>query len=138
MSIKLVLDTNVALDLLVFADPAARPLRAALHAGEALWLSSEGMREELVRVLGYPRVMPRMAARSLVSEAVLAEFDQFTCRVPAAPAAPCRCADADDQPFIDLAVQHGALLLSKDAAVLALRRAMQALGASVLPAWPAA
>jgi len=136
MAIKLVLDTNVALDLLVFDDPAAQPLRAALLAKEALWLSSVGMRDELARVLDYPRVAPRMAARSLFPLAVLAEFDQLTCRVSAAPTAPCRCADADDQPFIDLAVQHGALLLSKDAAVLALRRAMQALGARVLPAWP--
>ncbi|MBH1962800.1 MAG: putative toxin-antitoxin system toxin component, PIN family [Comamonadaceae bacterium] len=132
---KLVIDTNVALDLLVFADPAVQALRGALVKGEAVWLASVEMRAELARVLGYPRVVPRLAARDLDPVTVLLEYDQLTRIVPAAPTASCRCADADDQPFIDLAVQHGALLLSKDAAVLALLRPMRALGADASPAW---
>ncbi|MGB3072303.1 MAG: PIN domain-containing protein [Ottowia sp.] len=136
MTAELVLDTNVALDLLVFADPAAAPLRAALLAGDAVWLATGQMRAELARVLDYPRVVPRLEARDLTSAAVMAEFDRLARMVEPAPVASCRCADADDQPFIDLAVQRGALLLSKDAAVLALKRAMRALGARVLPAWP--
>ena len=39
-----------------------------------------------------------------------------------APACAVRCGDPDDQPFIDLALLHRALLLSKDKAVLRLRR----------------
>jgi predicted nucleic acid-binding protein len=38
------------------------------------------------------------------------------------PRAPCVCKDPDDQVFIDLAVAHGALLLSKDQAVLTMRK----------------
>jgi predicted nucleic acid-binding protein len=49
--------------------------------------------------------------------------------VPAAPKAGVTCKDADDQKFIDLAVQHRTLLLSKDRAVLCMARRLQALGA---------
>ena len=136
MTTKVVVDTNVVLDLLVFADPAAQPLQAALHEGRVIWLTSSGMRTELTRVLGYPRVAPRLAGAGLDALSVLNEFDRLTREVDHAPAAPCRCSDPDDQLFIDLAVQHGALLLSKDAAVLSLRRRLHALGVQVLSAWP--
>lgn len=134
--ILLVLDTNVVLDLLVFADPAVESLRQALLDKEATWLSSVEMKEELMRVLGYPRVAPRLAGRGLSVSDVLAEFDRFTCVVDAPPKTSCLCADADDQHFVDLAIQHGALLLSKDAAVLALRKRMSTLGARVSSVWP--
>lgn len=136
MTNKLVLDTNVVLDLLVFNDPAALPLRAALLTEQIVWIANADMRTELIRVLDYPRVSPRMSAAGLDSVTVLDEFDRLACLVERAPAAPCRCADADDQHFIDLAVQHSALLLSKDAAVLALKRPLQTLGVRVLAAWP--
>ncbi len=136
MTNKIVLDTNVVLDLLVFNDPAALPLRAALLTEQIAWIANADMRTELVRVLDYPRVSPRLSAAGLDVVTVLEEFDRFVSLVERAPAAPCRCADADDQHFIDLAVQHGALLLSKDAAVLALKRPLQTLGVRVLVAWP--
>jgi predicted nucleic acid-binding protein len=41
--------------------------------------------------------------------------------------APLRCADPDDQKFIDLAVQHKAQLLSKDRAVLCMAKRLQVL-----------
>ena len=44
----------------------------------------------------------------------------------------------DDQPFIDLAVAHGALLLSKDAQVLGTARRVALLGARVARHWPPA
>lgn len=135
MTIKLVIDTNIALDLLVFADPGVQSLRGALEKGQAVWIASMEMRAELARVLDYPRVVPRLVARGLDPMSVLTEFDQLARIVEPAPTASCLCADADDQRFIDLAVQHGALLLSKDAAVLALLRPMRALGANASAAW---
>jgi predicted nucleic acid-binding protein len=45
-----------------------------------------------------------------------------------APKAVVTCKDKDDQKFIDLAVQHGAVLLSKDKAVLCMRKRLLALG----------
>ena len=123
-----VLDTNVALDLLVFDDPSVQALRAALAGGQLRWLALPGMRDELARVLTYPRVAAQLVARGKPVHAVLAAFDAAShCSAPA-PAAPVRCTDPDDQPFLDLALAHGALLLSKDQAVLATRKRMAALG----------
>jgi predicted nucleic acid-binding protein len=126
-----VLDTNVALDLLVFDDPAVQPLRAALASSQLRWLSLPGMRDELARVLGYPRVAAQLLTRGLQAEHVLAAFDAATCVCEPVPTIAVRCSDPDDQPFLDLAAAHAALLLSKDHAVLDLRRPMAALGVEV-------
>lgn len=128
-----VLDTNVVLDLLLFADPSTSHLRAALDSGQLTWLSTGAMREELARVLAYPALVAPMAARGLQWDGVLAGFDRACVLQPAAPACPVRCSDPDDQPFIDLAVAHQAWLLSKDKAVLQLRRRLAALAVSVGP-----
>lgn len=131
MTTRLVIDTNVALDLLVFADPSVQLLHAALAEQRAQWLVTEVMRAEFVRVLSYPRVAPRLLVAGHAEAEVQHLFDRLTCVVDPAPVAPCRCADPDDQMFVDLAVQHGAWLLSKDAAVLALKRQLQGLGVAV-------
>jgi len=127
-----ILDTNLALDLLVFDDPACEPLRAALARAELRWIATAAMREELARVLGYPLIVARLARTARSAEAVLAAFDARAIRVPAPEAsAACRCDDPDDQVFIDLAVAHGGLLLSKDRAVLVMRKALWRLGVTV-------
>ena len=41
------------------------------------------------------------------------------------------CKDADDQKFIDLAAAHRAILLSKDKAVICMRKRLANLGADV-------
>ena len=131
----LVLDTNIVLDLLVFADPTTAPLPGLLQSGALRWIATAHMRAELERVLAYPKVAPRLAIVGLTAEQVLARFDEAVHQVDAAPCAAALCKDADDQPFIDLAAAHGALLLSKDKAVLLLRRRLQSCGAVVARAW---
>lgn len=123
-----VLDTNIALDVLVFDDAAAQPLRDALHAGTLQWIATGAMRDELARVLGYPQIVPRLAFYRLSSAEVLAAFDRQSRPVDAAPKAPVTCTDRDDQIFIDLAVAHRCALLSKDRAVLKLRKRLLPLG----------
>jgi hypothetical protein len=49
--------------------------------------------------------------------------------VDVAPRVSAVCKDADDQHFIDLAVAHRAILLSKDKAVLCMQKRLLALGA---------
>ena len=122
----LVIDTNIALDLLLFDDPACAGLRAALHGGGWRWLASAAMRAELARVLTYPPLVRALARRQRSADAVLAAFDALAHPVPAAVPAPMRCADPDDQGFVDLAHAHGAPLLSKDLRVLAMRKQLQA------------
>ena len=122
-------DTNIVLDLLVFSDPASLPLRQALQSGALSWLATPAMRDELQRVLDYPHIAPRLVFYQLAPQQVLAAFDQWVRLVAVAPRAAFICKDADDQKFIDLAVAHQALLLSKDQAVL--RLAKRLLGAGV-------
>ncbi|MBR6975448.1 MAG: PIN domain-containing protein, partial [Ottowia sp.] len=93
------------------------------------------MRDELARVLDYPAVARRLAQRGMAAGDALARFDVLAQVLPAAPRAPILCRDADDQPFIDLAVQHGAALISHDAHITQLRRALSRLGVAVLRAW---
>jgi putative PIN family toxin of toxin-antitoxin system len=131
----IVLDTNIILDVFVFSDAAALPLKASLDAGELDWLSTQPMREELARVLGYPQIVPRLAYYKLTAADVLALFDQHARIVEVAPKAGVTCSDADDQKFIDLAVAHKAALLSKDGAVLSMARRLLVLGVSARAAF---
>jgi len=127
-----VIDTNIVLDLLVFADEAAAPLRLLLASGALRWIAAPAMREELERVLGYAQIVPRLAYYERSALQVLQAFDAQACTVDAAPRSSAVCKDPDDQQFIDLAVQHGALLLSKDRAVLSLRKRLRLHGVEAM------
>ena len=121
------------LDRLVFDDVAARPLHAALQAGQVVWVATAVMREELVRVLTYPQIVPRLTYYRLSAPDVLGAFDALARLVPVPAKAGPTCKDADDQKFIDLAVAQQASLLSKDQAVLRLKKRLLPLGVSVGP-----
>ena len=127
----LVIDTNVVLDLLVFADPATAALPDLLASGALRWIATAGMRSELARVLDYPQIASRVAFYGLTPQAVIARFDSAVHAVEPPPRASAICKDADDQPFIDLATAQSAILLSKDKAVLSLRKRLRADGADV-------
>ncbi len=119
---QLVLDTNIVLDLLIFRDPATPPLQSALDSGQLQWLATAPMREELARVLAYPAIVKSTVHHALTAEQVLAAFDGQARLVPVAPKARVTCKDPDDQKFIDLAVAYQATLLSKDKAVLCMKK----------------
>lgn len=123
-----VLDTNIVLDVFVFADEAAAPVRQALGTGSLDWVATTAMRDELERVLTYPQITPRLAFYALSAADVLARFDTHARLVDVPARASVRCSDADDQIFIDLAVAHRSTLLSKDKAVISMSRRLAALG----------
>lgn len=127
---KVILDTNIVLDTFVFNDPAAKTLRAALEADTLQWIATAPMREELERVLAYPKIAKRLAFYEMQAADVLAQFDTRVQTVEVAPKAPIVCKDPDDQKFIDLAVAYKALVLSKDNAVLCMKKRLLALGAA--------
>ncbi|SFS08756.1 Predicted nucleic acid-binding protein, contains PIN domain [Dyella sp. OK004] len=122
---RLVLDTNVCLDLFVFADRQVAVLREALLQGALEAVTNEACRDEWRRVLGYSQLALNEAAQA----AALASYDQCvrclaahdmrmddTVKLP-------RCADPDDQKFLELAfVAQARWLLSKDKEVLRLGR----------------
>lgn len=133
----LVLDTNIVLDLFVFDDALSKPLKAGLKQGDWHWVATQPMRDELERVLDYAHLAPRLAFYRLQAADVLAGFDRHARLVEVPGKAAVTCSDPDDQKFIDLAVQHKCLLLSKDAAVLAMKKRLAALEVNALSAIPA-
>lgn len=140
---RIVLDTNVWLDLLLFHDPGCAALEAALHQATVCAVSCDDCRDEWRRVLHYPQLPVSDAARASLEDA----FDRLAHCLPramlpsdAAATLP-QCADPDDQKFLELAQASGARwLLSKDKALLVLdSRVRKRCGfAIMLPtAWPA-
>jgi putative PIN family toxin of toxin-antitoxin system len=124
----LVLDTNIVLDAFLFNDPTTQSLKQALASKKIHWLATQAMRAELARVLAYPKIIVHLAYYQLSAEQVLSQFDEQAQIADAAPKASVSCCDPDDQKFIDLAVAHKAVLLSKDQAVLCLAKRLSALG----------
>lgn len=129
-----VVDTNVALDLLIFSDPRTAPLRTLLAQGRLHWIATQVMRDELERVLAYPHIVSRMDFYRVDAAQVLAAFDAQARLVDIAPRVTYVCKDADDQKFIDLAAAHRAILLSKDKAVICMRKRLLTLDAHVATA----
>jgi putative PIN family toxin of toxin-antitoxin system len=117
-----VIDTNIVLDLWLFEDPATIPLRAALQSGAISHLATASMREELERVLTYPHLVKRMAKSSIQAQDILSRFDEYLLAAAPAAKAACTCKDPDDQKFIDLAVAYAVPLLSKDNAILCMKK----------------
>ncbi len=121
---RLVLDTNVWLDWLVFADAGVTPLQKAVAAGHADIVISSACEAELVRVLGYP--LSGRALNAAAQAAALAQCRAIALLINTAACAPAaqelpRCADPDDQMFLELARDaHADLLITKDRDLLAL------------------
>jgi predicted nucleic acid-binding protein len=114
-----VLDTNVVLDMLHFDDPHARPLRHALESGRLRGAATPASFDEWQRVLAYPAFALDAVRQAEGAERYRAACIFFeTSSIVGVP----RCADADDQKFLDLAAALGVPLVSKDRAVLTLRR----------------
>lgn len=127
----LVVDTNLVLDCFVFRDERARALRERLLARRGPWLATAPMRDELLRVLGYPAVAAWMGRESIKVADVMHVFAGCTTLVPPAPPVRVICRDSDDQKFVDLAADHAAYLLSRDKAVLSLSARLRPWGVAV-------
>ena len=129
---SVVLDTNVVLDWLLFNDPSVAKLAAAVVGGRVRWLATAAMRDELTHVLGRGLA----ATHGADPAALVATWGRHCIEHPTAPlaAAHLRCTDTDDQKFIDLALATGAgWLISRDRAVLKLRRRAAPYGLTISP-----
>ena len=136
--VRVVLDTNIVLDLWLYQDPATPVLQEALDSKAVQWLATQVMRDELERVLAYTHIAQRLALSQLTAQDILLKFDAHAQRMPVAAKAQFVCKDKDDQKFIDLAAEHQAQLISKDKAVLTMRNRMARLGVAVGKIFPAA
>ena len=122
--LRLVLDTNVWLDWLVFDDAAITPLKRAQFDGVFEIYSDEACTNELVAVLNYD-----LGKRSLSTEKQAACLAAFQALVrtshpsSSATAELPKCRDPDDQKFLELARDCGAnYLVTKDRELLVLAR----------------
>ena len=124
---RLVLDTQVWIDWLVFDDAAVAPIRAAVAAGRAEVVIDKECEAELARALGYP-----LGKRSVDVQACL-KLCLETCKKPDATLPdsflPVRgkplpkCRDPDDQKFLELAaVARADYLITRDRALLELAK----------------
>ncbi len=134
---RVVLDTNIVLDLWLYKDAATPALLEALTNQTVQWLATQVMRDELERVLAYTHIAQRLAFSQLTAQDILAQFDAHARLMPVAAKALFVCKDADDQKFIDLAAEHRTQLISKDKAVLTMRNRMARLGVAVGKVFPA-
>ena len=138
---RLVIDTNVWIDWLVFNDPSVAPLKGARQAGRIHILVNEDCLDELSRVLAYPEFGlddgRRKCHLAEVERCVVRHDNQRAARRAALP----RCSDPDDQKFLELAQDAQAdWLITKDKALLKLSRRLKAAGFRVgsPSAWSAA
>ncbi|TFW00766.1 putative toxin-antitoxin system toxin component, PIN family [Oxalobacteraceae bacterium OM1] len=120
---RIVIDTNVCLDLFVFRDPRWAALLDALKAGAVEAVTTERCRNEWLAVLHYPHLPLDAESRPRIA----AEFDALIhCIAPDRPAEPAplpTCKDRDDQKFLELARDAGAaMLITKDKALLKLAK----------------
>ena len=118
---KLVLDTNVCLDLFVFNDPRWAPLLAAMESGAVQAITREDCRAEYLVVLHYKHLPLDEASRAVAA----ARFDALiTVVAPAVSGVRLPvCTDKDDQKFLELARDASAdILITKDKALLKLAR----------------
>lgn len=125
---RVVLDSNVWIDILVFDDQATRPIRAALERGELDAVIDSRCLAELTHVLDYPQFVARAVDKSAALATVTALATLMSEQAPdsATPetSAPLpKCKDRDDQKFLELAQTAKAdWLVSKDRALLKLNK----------------
>ena len=126
---KVVLDTNVVLDWLLYEDPSVASLRAALEAKRVLMMIDALTCAELKRVLSYAKLRLESAQQA----DILARYEAFGIQAELPdgfgraslqlPKDFPVCSDRDDQHLLALAFHAKAdALLTRDKAVLRLRK----------------
>jgi putative PIN family toxin of toxin-antitoxin system len=123
---KLVLDTNVVMELLHYRDPRSLALMQAITEGCVTCFTDTSCLTEFERVLAYPLFkLDEAAQRSLHGQyrafAVCLDAGDDVATTIATPLPHCR--DTDDQKFMELAARtHADLLITRDKELLRLAR----------------
>ncbi len=125
---RIVIDTNVCLDLFVFHDPRWAGLLAALESGQVEAVTRADCRMEYQVVLNYAHLPLDAVSRPISS----AQFDALITLTAPEPRSGTRlpvCTDKDDQKFLELARDAQVdFLITKDKALLKLARKTVKLG----------
>ena len=130
MKSRLVLDTNVILDLLVFQDPAAEVIQTVLDAKLVDAVRTEASMLELMDVIQRPNFKLSKEQQQIILKQW--ESSSRLLENSAIEPAPFTCRDLDDQVFINMAYSiRPALVLSKDLRVLELGAIAQRHGVEI-------
>ncbi|MBC3830482.1 putative toxin-antitoxin system toxin component, PIN family [Undibacterium amnicola] len=124
MSLKIVLDTNVCLDLFVFKDPRWQQILEGLQNKELNAITREDCRDEWLAVLNYPHLPVNDENR----ERIVSSFDEYILleKNPTKEIKLPACSDKDDQKFLETSRDAEAkVLVTKDKALLKLARKIQ-------------
>jgi uncharacterized protein len=114
---RLVLDTHVVLEMLVWHSPRQVRLLAMQQAGSCVFLIDEDTLEEWRRVLAYPTLKLEEKQQAIALADYLA-YSKIELHAPAPTDLP-RCRDVNDQKFLDLAYRTDATaLLTRDKKLL--------------------
>lgn len=117
---RIILDTNILLDIFVFKDPSIDALMKAIHSKQYLAVTCEAILNEFDEVIGRS-----IFALTLEEQEQIRIEARRLHQIETAPTitpAPFICSDPDDQVFLDLAYfLKPSTLLSKDKAVLKLK-----------------
>ncbi len=119
---RIVLDTNVCLDLFVFNDSRWTMLLHALQNKDIEAVTRADCRQEWLIVLDYPHLPVNKDNKAKI----IAEFDRLITCLPSCTVNTFDlplCSDTDDQKFLELAQQaHATSLITKDKALLKLAK----------------
>ena len=121
---KLVLDTNVVMELLHYRDPRSTALMQAITDRNLACFTNRHCLAELLRVLAYPQFALDEAAQQRLYE----QYRTFATEADESDDTPIniplpRCRDTDDQKFMELAARSQAdLLITRDKELLRLAR----------------
>ena len=123
---KLILDTNIWLDWLVFEDTGIARIRQLQEAGHVEILIDAACEAEFAQVI--TRKFQKKVLDAQAQAAALSQLRRLTTRVemqlpPPERARLPQCRDPDDQKFLELTFSTGAdILITKDRALLDLSR----------------
>ncbi len=131
MTLKIVLDTNVCLDLFVFRDPRWQSINSGLNDRTLQAITRADCRDEWLAVLHYPHLPVTEDTRAAIvttfdEHIVVEEWPQKNIKLPV-------CSDKDDQKFLEIARDADAkILVTKDKALLKLARKTQQLNLFII------
>lgn len=129
---RVVLDSNVVMDWLLFDEPMAQPLGHAVASGLLRWVGTESTLGEVCHVLQLPGLARWQHNLERAHTCAQALCQLVSVPAPLPQALRLRCSDRDDQKFIDLALALPAdWLVTRDHALLKLARKALPLGVRV-------
>jgi putative PIN family toxin of toxin-antitoxin system len=131
MTLKIVLDTNVCLDLFAFKDPRWAKIMQGLIEKTLIATTRSDCRDEWLAVLHYPHLPITNENRTDI-EAAFDQLIEVTLNTISDKKLPI-CSDKDDQKFLEHARDENArFLITKDKALLKLSRKVQNLNLFII------